>query len=124
MKLLDRYEFTNGALFETYLLEPADTARFNVPECDVIGLRRVNEKDDRMAVLRPDEALIQAQMLIAAVGKVTSGYEIGLKPNSDRCDYCGTNPVVDAHELWCREQRKTPFATELVEDLDHAAPKG
>lgn len=96
MKLIDRYEFTNGRLFETYLLEPADTARFNVPECDVIGLRRVSETDDRMAVLRPDEALIQARMLVAAVEKVTGEYGIGLKSDTEL------------------------FATELVEDLETA----
>lgn len=96
MRLIDRYEFTNGRLFETYLLEPADTARFNVPECDVIGLRRVKDEDDRMAVLRPDEALIQARMLVAAVEKVTGGYRVELKSDTE------------------------PLVTELVEDLETA----
>lgn len=79
MKLLDRYEFTNGKAFESYLLEAADTARYNVPECDVIGLRRVGDDNDLMSVMRPDEALIQARMLIDAVNQVTSGYEIELQ---------------------------------------------
>lgn len=93
MKLLDKYEFTNGKVFESYLLEAADIARYNVPECDVIGLRRVGDDNDLMSVMRPDEALIQARMLIDAVNRVTSGYEIGLK--SDK-----------------------PLATELVNDLE------
>lgn len=75
MKLIDRYEFTNGKAFETYYLSPADTGRLEKPECDVIGLRRVADSlPDTMAIMRPDEALIQARMLIDAVNKVTEGY--------------------------------------------------
>lgn len=114
MRLIDKYEFTNGALFETYLLERQDVARYNVPECDVIGLRRVNGEDDRMVVLRPDEALIQARMLIDAVNKVTSGYEIELK-----------SPV--RRSIDGRAYPSQPLAMELVDDLqevDRATPKG
>lgn len=79
MKLIDRYEFTNGARLETWLLESADIRRYNLPECDVIGLRRVSEnEDDRMTMMRPDEALIMAQMLTGAVRAVTEGYTISL----------------------------------------------
>ena len=75
MKLLTRHEFTNDALLETYYLSPADQARFSVPECDVIGLRRVTAQgNDSMTVMRPDEALIQAQMLVSAVLEITEGY--------------------------------------------------
>lgn len=80
MKLLDRYEFTNGRRYETYHLELEDARRLNVPECDVLGLLSINDesKDEpRMSVMRPDEALIQARMLIDAVRKVTERYEIG-----------------------------------------------
>ena len=78
MKLIDRYEFTNGKAFETYYLEPADTQRFEKPECDVIGLRRVADNlPDTMAIMRPDEALIQARMLIDAVNRVTNGSACG-----------------------------------------------
>lgn len=76
MKLIDHYEFTNGARLETWLLESADTQRYNLPECDVIGLRRVNDADDRMTVVRPDEALIMAQLLTGAVRRVTEGYAV------------------------------------------------
>lgn len=86
MKLIDKYEFTNGKLFETYLLEQQDVARFNIPECDVIGLRRVGDDNDLMSVMRPDEALIQARMLVDAVRKVTGGYEIELEPSSCKQD--------------------------------------
>lgn len=139
MKLLDRYEFTNGKVFESYLLEAADIARYNVPECDVIGLRRVGDDNDLMSVMRPDEALIQARMLIAAVDKVTSGYEIGLKQSQST----GTTPDLDGlypkyncpacgdwfHMPWkfCKcVQESKPLAMELVDDLkemDHAATK-
>ena len=101
MKLIDKHEFTNGALFETYLLEPADTARYNVAECDVIGFRRVNEKDDRMMVLRPDEALIQARMLVDAVRQVTGEYGIEL----------------------ASDDIGRPLATDLVKDLDEVNMK-
>lgn len=107
MKLLDRYEFTNGRLFETYLLERQDTARYAVPECDVIGLRRVGDDNDLMSVMRPDEALIQARMLVDAVRKITGEYEI-----DDDGDSQGDSPSLP------------PLATELVKDLkevDHAA---
>lgn len=73
---IKRHEFINGKLFETYLLEAQDIARYAVPECDVIGLRRVGDDNDLMTVMRPDEALIQARMLVDAVIRVTGGYEI------------------------------------------------
>lgn len=76
MKLLERHQFTNSKAFETYLLEAADTGRLEVAKDDVIGFRRLGETGDLMTVLRPDEALIQARMLINAVHQVTSGYEI------------------------------------------------
>lgn len=77
MKLIDRHVFTNNKRFETYLLEPADIARFNVPECDVIGLRRTDNDSDRMTIMRPDEALIAARLLVDAVYRVSEGYEVG-----------------------------------------------
>ena len=78
MKLLDRYEFTNGERFETYYLDANDCYLNDVPECDVIGLLRVGEReeDTRMTLMRPDEALIQARMLIDAVRQVTEGYTV------------------------------------------------
>lgn len=98
MKLIDKYEFTNGKLFETYLLERQDVARFNIPECDVIGLRRVGDDNDLMSVMRPDEALIQARMLVDAVRKVTGEYRVELKSDDAK-----------------------PLATELVNDLEGAS---
>lgn len=83
MKLIDRYEFTNGKSIETYYLDANDTFLNNAPECDVIGLLRVGE-DVRMTLMRPDEALIQARMLIDAVHKATSGYEIELQPSDPK----------------------------------------
>lgn len=82
MKLLDRYEFTNGKRFETYYLDANDTYLNDAPECDVIGLLRVGE-DVRMTLMRPDEALIQARMLIDAVRQVTEGYAIFAPVNGD-----------------------------------------
>ena len=80
MKLLSRHEFTNSALLETYYLSRADQGRLSVPECDMIGLRRVSaDGEDRMTVIRPDEALIMARMLVEAVEKTTEAFEIGLK---------------------------------------------
>ena len=77
MKLIDRYEFSNDKAFETYYLSPADTGRFEKPECDIIGLRRVADNlPDTMEIMRPDEALIQARMLIDAVRKLTSAYQV------------------------------------------------
>ena len=77
MKLLSRHEFTNSALLETYYLSRADQGRFNVPECDVIGLRRVSaDGEDRTTVMRPDEALIIARMLVDAVLELTLTYGI------------------------------------------------
>lgn len=88
MKLIDRYEFTNGKAFETWYLELEDAKRLNLPECDVIGLLSVsvdnNDSDDtktRMIVMRPDEALIQSRMLIDAVCKVSEGYQVSAPRN-------------------------------------------
>lgn len=80
MKLLDRHEFTNGKAFETWYLDAADTYKWKVPECDVIALVRLEENNEnaKVTVMRPDEALIQARMLVDAVRRVSSGYEIGL----------------------------------------------
>lgn len=83
MKLINSHEFTNHARFETWLLERQDIARFNVPECDVIGLRRVTDLEDRMTVMRPDEALIAAQLLIGAVRETTEGYTVSLLESSN-----------------------------------------
>lgn len=76
MKLIDRYEFTNGKAFETYYIERADTERLKVAECDVIGFYYGGSDDGHLRVMRPDEALIQARMLIDAVNKVTEGYTV------------------------------------------------
>lgn len=76
MKLLDRHEFTNERAFEVYLLEADDLAERELPECDVIGLRRVNGGGSRMTTMRPDEALIMARLLIEAVRKVTAEYKV------------------------------------------------
>lgn len=76
MKLIDRYEFTNGKYFETYHLDANDCFLNDAPECDVIGFLRDDGERRPMTLMRPDEALIQARMLIDAVSKVTSGYEI------------------------------------------------
>lgn len=99
MKLIDRHEFLNGKAFETYFLEAADVRRYDVPECDVIGLRRVGE-EDRMTIMRPDEALIQARLLIDAVYQVSEGYQV----NQPRADESETKPI----------------SMELVEDLEAA----
>lgn len=116
MKLIDRYEFTNGKAFETWYLEAADTQHHEVPECDVIGLRLLDPNGPvtpPLRVMRPDEALIQARMLIDAVHKATSGFEIKL---------------YESHNGERREVfRAKLFATGLVEDLeevDHAAAEG
>lgn len=76
MKLIDRYEFTNGKAFETYYLDANDTFLNDVPECDVIGFQYVDGKRSPLRIMRPDEALIQARMLIDAVNKVTEGYTV------------------------------------------------
>lgn len=78
MKLLDRYEFTNGKRFETYYLDANDCYLNDAPECDVIGLVRIVDENERehMTLMRPDEALIQARMLIDAVQRVTEGYTV------------------------------------------------
>lgn len=77
MKLIDRYEFTNGKAFETYYLDANDTFLCNVPECDVIGFKTCSDNGTgRLLFMRPDEALIQARMLIDAVRRVTEGYAV------------------------------------------------
>lgn len=77
MKLIDRYEFTNGKAFETEFLSLEDTQRLRVPECDVIAFSQVDQHGmSTCTVMRPDEALIQARMLIDAVRVVTEGYTV------------------------------------------------
>jgi len=83
MQELNRYDFTNSKSFITYLLSSADTRRMRVPEVDVIGLRRRvvdpvdDEREGPLLVMRPDEALILARLLIDAVWQVTEGYTVG-----------------------------------------------
>lgn len=76
MKLLDRYEFTNGKAFETRYLDADDLRRLRLPACDVIGFYYGGDNDGHLRVMRPDEALIQARMLIDAVRQVTEGYTV------------------------------------------------
>lgn len=78
MKLIDRYEFTNGKAFEVYYLDANDQFLCKVPECDVIAFQMKGELEQSFIAMRPDEALIQARMLIDAVRQVTEGYSIGL----------------------------------------------
>lgn len=88
MKLLQRHEFINGKAFETALLSPDDTKHLRVPECDVIAFSRVDENGISTAiVMRPDEALIQARMLMDAVRLITGEYYIELaQPENDEID--------------------------------------
>lgn len=72
MKLIDRYEFTNGRAFETWYLNARNLKRMNKPECDVIMF----DYGSGQMIMRPDEALIQARMLIDAVRRVTEGYSV------------------------------------------------
>ena len=76
MKLINRHQFTNDALFETYHLNANDCYLNDVPECDVIALSCNNPErmTQTFLVIRPDEALIMAQLLIEAVYQVTEGY--------------------------------------------------
>lgn len=106
MKLIDRYEFTNGKAFETRYLERADTDRLQLPECDVIGFYYGDDNDGHMRVMRPDEALIQARMLIDAVHAATSGYEVKLYESRDG----------ERKEVFRAESK--PLSMELVEDLE------
>lgn len=77
MKLLQRHKFINGKAFETALLSPDDTKHLRVPECHVIAFSRVDENGISTAtVMRPDEALIQARMLVDAVRLVTGKCKI------------------------------------------------
>lgn len=78
MKLIDRYEFANGKAFEVYYLDANDQFLCKVPECDVIVFQMKGELEQSFIAMRPDEALIQARMLIDAVRQVTEGYSIGL----------------------------------------------
>lgn len=131
MKLIDRYTFTNGKAFETWYLDANDVAQLGIPECDVIGFVRADSDPTAkrpMIMMRPDEALILARLLIGAVHQVSEGYKVG-PPTSDfndgaarlretmrdlgvsaivgqdlsrdRCDSCGCG-LTDPHEAWCR----------------------
>jgi len=99
MQELNRYDFTNSKSFITYLLSSADTRRMRVPEVDVIGLRRRvvdpvdDEREGPLLVMRPDEALILARLLIDAVWQVTEGYSVGKPKQTLTCyDQSGELP--------------------------------
>lgn len=77
MKQLNRYDFTNDRAFITYLLSQAELDQMDLPECDVIGLRRFKDREGPLMVMRPDEALVLARLLIDAVWQVTEGYTVG-----------------------------------------------
>lgn len=77
MKLIERHEFTNNKAFETLRVEEADARVMETPKDDVIAFRRISGNGTtNTMVMRPDEALLMARMLINAVYQVTSGYEI------------------------------------------------
>jgi len=117
MKELNRYDFSNDRSFITYLLSEADTRRMRIPECDVIGLRhRVigpaegEQPEGPMIVMRPDEALILARLLIDAVWQVTEGYTVG-GPKPQELNLGGIPIVPDStvpkDELHLRQHGKT-----------------
>ncbi len=76
MKLIGRFNFTNGKSFETYYLNAADTGRLGVPVEDAIGLRRVSEDEPPLLCMPPDEALILARLLIDAVHQTCEGFTV------------------------------------------------
>lgn len=133
MQLINSHRFTNDRVFEMYHLSSADTRRYRVPECDVLGLRRVSGDDDRMTVMRPDEALILARLLVDAVHRVSEGYVTSEPRNVDSkftehverfketMRSLGVDAVV-GEDLWERQTReKQPLARELVEDLKESS---
>jgi len=110
MRELNRYDFSNDRSFITYLLSEADTRRMRIPDRDVIGLRRrvisptdSEQPEGPMYVMRPDEALILARLLIDAVWQVTEGYTIG-EPKLDTEAKPPTYSVFKKHgrNLGCR----------------------
>lgn len=99
MKLIDRHEFANNKAFETYYLDAEDIERHNLPECDVIGFCYDDARHGtQLFAMRPDEALIQARMLVDAVRKVSEGYEVG-QPSSDA-------PKEQAYQVFVEGQRQ------------------
>lgn len=77
MKLIERHSFTNDKAFEIFYLEEEDRRIFRAPPEDVIGMRRVYGKNETpMTVMRPDEALLMARMLVNAVHQLTSEYRV------------------------------------------------
>lgn len=103
MRLLTRHQFANDRAFETVLLSPEDQRERELPECDVIGFRRVTENGVHVTCLRPDEALIMARMLIDAVREVTEGYEIGARsPLDDLPIPIVADPTVPKDEIHLR----------------------
>ena len=110
MKELNRYEFTNGKALSTQLLSVDDIHRLSLSERDVIGLTRHDYDQDRTMVMRPDEALILAQLLIDAVWQVTEGYTVG-EPKPQELSFGGIPIVSDAtvpkNEIHLRQDGKT-----------------
>jgi hypothetical protein len=75
MHLINSHRFLNDKLFETYFIERHETEHNDLPECDVIGFAYDDgNSGNRFLVMRPDEALILARLLIDAVYQVTEGY--------------------------------------------------
>jgi len=127
MKELNRYDFTNDKSFVMYLLSAGDTRRMRIPECDVIGFRRRvigpidgEQPEGPMMVMRPDEALILAKLLIDAVWQVTEGYTIG-EPKSH--GFGGIPIVSDStvpkDEIHLRQNGKTEQVFRVIEDSEY-----
>jgi hypothetical protein len=122
MRLINSHHFTNDKAFETYHLNAEDRKRLGIPECDVIGFLRADADPTAkrpMIMMRPDEALILARLLIDAVYQVTEGYATE-RPRAatdsfevfrNRMRELGVNAIVGEDFT----ERK-PLVLELVED--------
>jgi hypothetical protein len=121
VKLINRHEFTNGKAFETYYLGAQDTKDFHVPQCDVIGLRSTGENGEvlRFTMMRPDEALIQARLLIEAVYQVTEGYATN-RPRTVTMyeSHNGVRKPVRMEFTDDGGDNNQPAASDLVEELE------
>lgn len=119
MKELNRYDFTNDRAFITYLMSRAELDQANLPECDVIGLRRFKDCEGPLMVMRPDEALILARLLIDAVWQVTASYEVS-EPKSQELSFSSIPIVPDAtvpkDEIHLRQDGRTEAVLKVSEN--------
>ncbi len=126
MKKVSNYIFQkNGREIAVFYLNKKQLKKKNLHVYDCIMLQfDAQEGGDKGVYMRPDEALLVAELLTAAVRKSVKAYDMGVERNKKtkgkgsrknmKCPVCGGNVLGDGKCLQCGRPAKKEFVYKKV----------